>query len=107
VNLFAKVEFFNPTGSVKDRTALSMIEDAEKNGKLKPNSVIVEPTSGNKGIGLASVCVAKGYKCILVMPESMSIARIKLISPYGAEVVLSPANLGMKGSIEKAEELAK
>jgi len=106
-NLFAKVEFFNPTGSVKDRTALSMIESAEKEGKLKPNSVIIEPTSGNTGIGLASVCVAKGYKCILVMPESMSVERIKLISAYGAEVVLSPANLGMKGSIDKAEELAR
>jgi cysteine synthase A len=84
-----------------------MIEDSEKNGKLKPNSVIIEPTSGNTGIGLSSVCVAKGYKYILVMPESMSIERIKLISAYGAEVVLSPTNLGMKGSIDKAEELAK
>ena len=107
VNLYAKVEFFNPTGSVKDRIALSMIEDAEKRGKLQRDSVIIEPTSGNTGIGLASVCAAKGYKCILVMPENMSSERIKLIKAYGAEVVLSPAKLGMKGSVEKAEELAK
>ena len=106
-NLYAKVEFFNPTGSVKDRIALSMIEDAEKRGKLQRNSVIIEPTSGNTGIGLASVCAAKGYKCVLVMPENMSSERIKLIKAYGAEVVLSPAKLGMKGSVDKAEELAK
>ena len=106
-NLYAKVEFFNPTGSVKDRIALSMIEDAEKRGKLQRDSVIIEPTSGNTGIGLASVCAAKGYKCILVMPENMSSERIKLIKAYGAEVVLSPAKLGMKGSVEKAEELSK
>ena len=106
-NLYAKVEFFNPTGSVKDRIALSMIEDAEKKGKLQRNSVIIEPTSGNTGIGLASVCAAKGYKCVLVMPENMSSERIKLIKAYGAEVVLSPAKLGMKGSVDKAEELAK
>ena len=107
VNLYAKVEFFNPTGSVKDRIALSMIEDAERQGKLQRDSVIIEPTSGNTGIGLASVCAAKGYKCILVMPENMSTERIKLIKAYGAEVVLSPAKLGMKGSVEKAEELSK
>lgn len=107
VNLYAKVEFFNPTGSVKDRIALSMIEDAEKRGKLQRDSVIIEPTSGNTGIGLASVCAAKGYKCVLVMPENMSAERIKLIKAYGAEVVLSPAKLGMKGSVEKAQELAK
>ncbi len=107
VNLYAKVEFFNPTGSVKDRIALSMIETAEKQGKLQRDSVIIEPTSGNTGIGLASVCAAKGYKCILVMPENMSSERIKLIKAYGAEVVLSPAKLGMKGSVEKAEELSK
>ena len=107
VSLYAKVEFFNPTGSVKDRIALSMIEDAEKKGKLQRDSVVIEPTSGNTGIGLASVCAAKGYKCILVMPENMSQERIKLIKAYGAEVVLSPAKLGMKGSVEKAEELAK
>ena len=107
VNLYAKVEFFNPTGSVKDRIALSMIETAEREGKLQRDSVIIEPTSGNTGIGLASVCAAKGYKCILVMPENMSSERIKLIKAYGAEVVLSPAKLGMKGSVEKAEELSK
>jgi len=107
VNLYAKIEFFNPTGSVKDRIALSMIETAEKQGKLQRDSVIIEPTSGNTGIGLASVCAAKGYKCILVMPENMSSERIKLIKAYGAEVVLSPAKLGMKGSVEKAEELSK
>ena len=84
-----------------------MIEDAEKKGKLQRNSVIIEPTSGNTGIGLASVCAAKGYKCVLVMPENMSSERIKLIKAYGAEVVLSPAKLGMKGSVDKAEELAK
>ena len=107
VNLYAKVEFFNPTGSVKDRIALSMIETAERQGKLQRDSVIIEPTSGNTGIGLASVCAAKGYKCILVMPENMSTERIKLIKAYGAEVVLSPAKLGMKGSVEKAQELSK
>jgi cysteine synthase A len=107
VNLYAKVEFFNPTGSVKDRIALSMIEAAERQGILQSDSVIIEPTSGNTGIGLASVCAAKGYKCILVMPENMSTERIKLIKAYGAEVVLSPAKLGMKGSVEKAEELSK
>jgi cysteine synthase A len=107
VNLYAKVEFFNPTGSVKDRIALSMIETAERQGKLQRDSVIIEPTSGNTGIGLASVCAAKGYKCILVMPENMSSERIKLIKAYGAEVVLSPAKLGMKGSVEKVEELSK
>ena len=107
VTLLAKVEYFNPTGSVKDRIALSMIEDAEEKGKIHNDTIIIEPTSGNTGIGLASVCVAKGYKCILVMPESMSVERIKLISAYGAEVVLSPADKGMKGSIDKAEELAK
>ena len=107
VNLLAKVEYFNPTGSVKDRIALSMIQDAEQKGILQRDSVVIEPTSGNTGIGLASVCAAKGYKCILVMPDNMSVERIKLIKAYGAEVVLSPAKLGMKGSVEKAEELAK
>ena len=107
VNLLAKVEFFNPTGSVKDRIALSMIEDAEKNGILQRNSVVIEPTSGNTGIGLASVCAAKGYKCILVLPDNMSKERIKLMNAYGAEVVLTPAKLGMKGAVDKAEELAK
>ena len=107
VGLYAKVEYFNPTGSVKDRIALSMIETAEKQGKLRPNSVIIEPTSGNTGVGLASVCAAKGYKCILVMPETMSKERVKLMNAYGAEVVLSSGKLGMKGSVDKAEELAK
>lgn len=107
VNLLAKVEFFNPTGSVKDRIALSMIQDAEQKGILQRDSVVIEPTSGNTGIGLASVCAAKGYKCILVMPDNMSVERIKLIKAYGAEVVLSPAKLGMKGSVERAEELSK
>ena len=107
VGLYAKVEYFNPTGSVKDRIALSMIETAEKQGKLRPNSVLIEPTSGNTGVGLASVCAAKGYKCILVMPETMSKERVKLMNAYGAEVVLSSGKLGMKGSVDKAEELAK
>jgi cysteine synthase A len=107
VGLYAKVEYFNPTGSVKDRIALSMIETAEKQGKLRPNSVVIEPTSGNTGVGLASVCAAKGYKCILVMPETMSKERVKLMNAYGAEVVLSSGKLGMKGSVDKAEELAK
>ena len=107
VNLLAKVEFFNPTGSVKDRIALSMIEDAENNGILQRNSVVIEPTSGNTGIGLASVCAAKGYKCILVLPDNMSKERIKLMNAYGAEVVLTPAKLGMKGAVDKAEELSK
>ena len=107
VTLLAKVEYFNPTGSVKDRVALSMIEDAEKKGILHHDSVVIEPTSGNTGIGLASVCAAKGYKCILVMPENMSKERIKLIKAYGADVVLSPKEKGMKGAVEKAEELSK
>ena len=107
VTLLAKVEYFNPSGSVKDRVALSMIEDAEKKGILHHDSVLIEPTSGNTGIGLASVCAAKGYKCILVMPENMSKERIKLIKAYGADVVLSPKEKGMKGAVEKAEELSK
>ena len=107
VTLLAKVEYFNPTGSVKDRVALSMLEDAEKKNLLKENTVVIEPTSGNTGIGLASVCAAKGYKCILVMPENMSKERIKLIKAYGAEVVLSPKEKGMQGAVDKAEELSK
>ena len=107
VTLLAKVEYFNPSGSVKDRVALSMIEDAEKKGILHHDSVVIEPTSGNTGIGLASVCAAKGYKCILVMPENMSKERIKLIKAYGADVVLSQKEKGMKGAVEKAEELSK
>ena len=107
VTLLAKVEYFNPTGSVKDRIALSMIEDAEKKGIIHNDTVVIEPTSGNTGIGLASVCAAKGYKCILVMPENMSQERIKLIKAYGADVVLSPKEKGMKGAVDKATELSK
>lgn len=107
VTLLAKVEYFNPSGSVKDRIALSMIEDAEKKGIMHHDTVIIEPTSGNTGIGLASVCAAKGYRCILVMPENMSQERVKLIKAYGAEVVLSPKEKGMKGAVEKSEELSK
>ena len=107
VTLLAKVEYFNPTGSVKDRVALSMIEDAEEKGKINNSTVIIEPTSGNTGIGLASVCAAKGYKCILVMPENMSKERIKLIKAYGADVVLSPKEKGMQGAVDKAIEISK
>ena len=107
VTLLAKVEYFNPTGSVKDRIALSMIEDAEQKGKIHKDTVVIEPTSGNTGIGLASVCAAKGYKCILVMPENMSKERIKLIKAYGADVVLSPKEKGMQGAVDKATELSK
>ena len=107
ITLLAKVEYFNPTGSVKDRIALSMIEDAEKKGIIHNDTVVIEPTSGNTGIGLASVCAAKGYKCILVMPENMSQERIKLIKAYGADVVLSPKEKGMQGAVDKATELSK
>jgi cysteine synthase A len=107
VTLLAKVEYFNPTGSIKDRIALSMIEDAEKKGIIHNDTVVIEPTSGNTGIGLASVCAAKGYKCILVMPENMSQERIKLIKAYGADVVLSPKEKGMQGAVDKATELSK
>ena len=106
-HLLAKVEYFNPTGSVKDRIALSMIEDAEEKGKIHNDTIIIEPTSGNTGIGLASVCAAKGYKCILVMPENMSKERIRLIKAYGADVVLSPKEKGMQGAVDKAVELSK
>lgn len=105
--LLAKVEFFNPTGSVKDRAAKELIEDAERKGILKENSVIIEPTSGNTGIGLAAVAVTKGYKAMIVMPDSMSVERIKLMKAYGAEVVLTPGEKGMTGAIERARELAK
>ena len=103
--LVAKLEYFNPAGSVKDRVAKFMIDDAEKRGVLKEGSVIIEPTSGNTGIGLSAIAASKGYRVIIVMPETMSVERRKLMKGYGAELVLTPGNLGMKGAILKAEEL--
>ena len=106
-HILAKLEYFNPAGSVKDRVAKQMIKDAEESGILKPGGCIIEPTSGNTGIGIASISSSKGYKAIIVMPDSMSVERINTIKAYGADVVLTPGSKGMSGAIEKAEELKR
>ena len=105
-DIYAKLEYFNPAGSVKDRVAWALIEDAERKGLLKQGAVIIEPTSGNTGIGLAAVAACRGYRIILTMPETMSAERRKLLKAYGAELVLTDGKKGMKGAIEKAQELA-
>ena len=105
-NLWAKLEYFNPAGSVKDRVAAAMIDDAEQKGILKPGATIIEPTSGNTGIGLAAVAVSRGYKIILTMPDTMSVERRNLLKAYGAQIVLTEGAKGMKGAIEKANELS-
>ena len=106
-NVFAKLECFNPAGSVKDRVALSMIKGAEEKGLLKSGGMVIEPTSGNTGIGIASICASRGYKAVLVMPDTMSIERIKLLKAYGAQVVLTSGEKGMQGAIDKANEICK